>query len=54
MPKKFLEVNSCHCIKNPSFSFYVTNGPDKLVLHFTRLERLARDKNFSLLVPFVS
>jgi hypothetical protein len=30
------------------------NGPNKLVLHYTGLERLARDKQSSLLGRFVS
>ncbi len=39
---------------NISFSFYLTNGPNKKVLHYTRLKSLARDKHSSLLGPFVS
>jgi hypothetical protein len=34
-----------------SFSVYLTNGPNKL-LHYTRLEKLAKDKHSSLLGPF--
>jgi len=37
-----------------SFSSERTNGPYKLVLHYTRLERLARDKHSSLLGTFDS
>jgi hypothetical protein len=33
---------------------YLTNGPSKLVLHYTKLERLARDISASFLGPFVS
>ncbi len=33
---------------------YLTNGPNKLVLHNNRLERLVMDKPSSLLVPFKS
>jgi len=29
-------------------------GPNKIGLYYTRLERLARDKHYSLLGPFVS
>ncbi len=35
-----------------SFSSQRTNGPYKLVFHYTRLERLARDKYSSLLGTF--
>ncbi len=38
---------------NISFSFYLTNGPNKKVLQYTRLKSLASDKHSSLLRPFV-
>jgi hypothetical protein len=41
-------------IHNTLFSSQLTIGPNKLVLHFTGLERLARDKHSSLLDPFIS
>jgi hypothetical protein len=31
------------------FIFFVTYGPNKLMLNYTRLERLARDKHSSIL-----
>jgi hypothetical protein len=36
------------------FSLYVINEPNKLVLQYTRLERLATDIHSSLLGPFIS
>jgi hypothetical protein len=39
---------------NSSFFSSLTNGSHKLVLHYTRLERIASDKHSSLLGPFVS
>jgi hypothetical protein len=38
----------------PFIFFELTNGPYKLVLHYTRLKRLARDRYSSLLGPFIS
>ena len=43
----------CH-IHNILFPSKLMNGPSELVLHHTRLERLARDKHSSLLGPYVS
>jgi hypothetical protein len=41
-------------IHKTSFSSYLKNVPNKLVLNYTWLERLAGDKQSSLLDPFVS
>jgi len=41
-------------IHNASISSQLKNGPDKLVFHNNELERLVRDKHFSLLGPFKS
>jgi hypothetical protein len=30
------------------------NGPNKLLFHYTRLERVSKDKHASLFSPFVS
>jgi hypothetical protein len=47
-------VSSSAPIHNTSFSMQLTNGPNKVVLHYTRLEWLAREKYSSLFGPFVS
>jgi hypothetical protein len=39
---------------NTSSSLLLRNGFNRLVVHYIRLERLARDKHSSLLVPFIS
>jgi hypothetical protein len=44
----------CCCIHKTSFSLKLTNGPKRLVLHYTGLERLAMDEWSSLLDPFIS
>jgi hypothetical protein len=36
-----------------TFSSQLMNGPNKLVLHYITLEELTRDKQSSLLDPFV-
>jgi hypothetical protein len=41
------------CINNTSFSLQLTNGPNKLVLIYTRLDRLATKKHSGLLDPLV-
>jgi hypothetical protein len=49
------EYDPWHHIYNTSFSFVTYEWAQQVrVLHKTRLERLARDKDSSLLVPFVS
>jgi hypothetical protein len=40
-------------IHNTSFSSQLTNGPNKLVFLYTRLDRLARKKNSGLLDTLV-
>ncbi len=47
------EYDTLDRIRNTSFSASVTNGPNKIV-HYTRMERVARDKHSSLLNPFLS
>ncbi len=51
---KCCEYGTWSCIHNASFSSQLTNGPIKPVIHYTMLERLARDKQSSLLGPFES
>ncbi len=51
---KFCEYRHRSHIHNTSYSMELTNGPSKLVLHNTSLERPARDKESSSLVPFES
>jgi hypothetical protein len=41
--------NTINHIHNTSFSSQPNNEPDRLVLHYSRLEILARDKHASLL-----
>jgi hypothetical protein len=41
-------------IHNTHISSKFRNGPNKLVLNYTRLKKLVGDKQFSLLGPFVS
>jgi hypothetical protein len=41
-------------IHSTSFSSRLTNGSNKLVLHYNGLEMLVRDKHSSLLDPFIS
>ncbi len=41
-------------IHNTSFSFWLLNEPNKLVLKYTGQERLASDKHSSILGPFMS
>jgi hypothetical protein len=41
-------------IHNTYFSSYLSNETNKLVLHYTRLQRLDRDKRSSLLGSLVS
>ncbi len=50
----FYEIDPWDRIHNITFSLQLTNQPDEIVLHNTRLERLASDKHSNLLVQFVS
>jgi hypothetical protein len=42
------------CISNASFCSCLMEVPNKMVLHYTKLQRLARNKHTSLLGPIVS
>ena len=53
-PSKMLMGKARGRIHNTSFSSKLTNWHNKLVLHYSRLEMLVRDKHSSLLDPFVS
>ncbi len=44
----------CDCIYSTSFYLQLMHRPNKLLLHYTWLERLPRDKYSSLLGPYVS
>ncbi len=43
MPKQFYELRVR--IHNPLFSSQLTNGPNKLVLHYTRLKKASQKQN---------
>jgi hypothetical protein len=51
---KYYWYNSRGHIHNTSFSLILTNRSNELVLHYTRLKRLAKDKHSSLLSSFIS
>jgi hypothetical protein len=50
----FYEIESRGLFHNTSFSSQLANWLNELVLRYNRLEMFVRDKNSSLLDPFVS
>jgi len=50
---KGCEFGPCGSFHKTSFSSYLTNGPNRLVFHNTKSERVARDKHSSLLGSFL-